>query len=228
MIGLVLGTLRLPLILLVSGDPSAGAGTNIAISAAAAASGGVQHSRAGRVDWRVVAWMTPPSVAGALVGAYYGHTVSERLLFAAIAVVLLWNGIDLLVRPIRERPRSKPRLAPAAVFGAAIGLLGGAIGVILGTLRVPALLGAVGLTAARAVGTNLVVGFFLGTFGFIGHAVRGEIEWAILAVGLAGAIPGGWLGAGATGRFSEIGLRRALGVALIVIAVAFAIEAVLD
>src|SRR6266508_1309050 len=80
MIGLVLGTLRLPLVLLVSGDPSAGAGTNIAISAAAAASGGVRHSRAGRVDWRVVAWMTPPSVAGALVGAYYGHEVPERLL----------------------------------------------------------------------------------------------------------------------------------------------------
>ena len=106
-------------------------------------------------------------------------------------------------------------------------MLGGAIGVILGTLRVPALLGAVGLTAARAVGTNLVVGFFLGAFGFLGHAARGEIEWAILAAGLAGAIPGGWLGARATGRFSEIGLRRALGVALIAVAVAFAVDAAL-
>jgi len=228
MIGLVLGTLRLPLVLLVSGDPSAGAGTNIAISAAAAASGGLRHSRAGRVDWRVVAWMTPPSIAGALAGAYYGHEVPERLLLAAIAAVLLWNGIDLLIRPFHERPRSKPRLAPAALFGAVIGLLGGAIGVILGTLRVPALLGAVGLTAARAVGTNLVVGFFLGTFGFVGHALRGEIEWAILGAGLAGAIPGGWLGAQATGRISELVLRRALGVALLAVGVVFAAEAALD
>jgi uncharacterized membrane protein YfcA len=225
MIGLVLGTLRLPLILLASGDASAAAGTNIAISAAAAASGGVRHSRAGRVDWRVVAWMAPPSVVGALVGGLYGHALPDRLLLAAIAAVLAWNGIDLLTRPFHEAPRAKPRLAPAVLFGAAIGVLGGAIGVILGTLRVPALLRGVGLTAARVVGTNLVVGFFLGAFGFVGHLVQGEVEWAILAAGLAGAIPGGWLGAKATGRFSERGLRRALGIALLAIALLFAVEA---
>ena len=130
MIGLVLGTLRLPLVLLASGDPSAGAGTNIAISAASAASGGLRHSRAGRVDWRVVAWMTPPSVVGALVGAYYSHLVPDRLLFVVIAAVLAWNGLDLLVRPFRGHPREKPNLAPAVVFGGLIGALGGAIGVI--------------------------------------------------------------------------------------------------
>lgn len=225
MIGLVLGTLRLPLVLVVSGDPSAAAGTNIAISAASAASGSVVHSRAGRVDWRVVRWMAPPSVAGALVGALFGHAVPERLLFAAIAAVLLWNGIDLLARPFRARPRDEPRLGVAAVTGAAIGAIGGAIGVILGTLRVPALLGAVGLTASRVIGTNLVVGFFLGAFGFLGHAVRGEIEWPILAAGLVGAIPGGWLGARQTGRISERRLRQALGVALIVIAGVFTVTA---
>ncbi len=37
MLGLVLGTLRLPLIVAISGNPLAAAGTNIAISAAAAA-----------------------------------------------------------------------------------------------------------------------------------------------------------------------------------------------
>jgi uncharacterized membrane protein YfcA len=228
MIGLVLGTLRLPLILLVSGDTSAAAGTNIAISAAAAASGGIRHSRAGRVDWRVVAWMTPPSVVGALLGGLFGHHLPERVLLGAIACVLAWNGIDLLFRPFRERPRREPRVAAAVFFGAVIGLLGGAVGVILGTLRVPALLRSVGLTAMRVVGTNLVVGFFLGAFGFLGHAVHGEVEWAILGGGLAGAIPGGWLGAKQTGRFSELGLRRALGVALLVIAAAFAVETALS
>jgi uncharacterized membrane protein YfcA len=221
----VLGTLRLPLILLVSGDASSAAGTNIAISAGSAAAGSVGHARAGRIDRRVVAWMTPPSVAGALIGGFFGHAVPERLLLGGVAAVLAWNGVDLLHRPFREHPRAKPRLAPAALFGFAIGILGGAIGVILGTLRVPALLRVVGLPAARVVGTNLLVGFFLGVFGFLGHAVRGEVEWAILGVGLAGAIPGGWLGAQATGRLSEVALRRALGVALLAIAVVFCVEA---
>ena len=222
----MLGTLRLPALLLAAGSPAAGAGTNIAISAAAAASGGWRHAREGRVDWRVVAWMAPPSVLGAVVGAVVGGSVPDRLLYAGVAAVLAWNGFDLLVRPIRARPRDEPRMWPAVVFGGLIGLVGGAIGVILGTLRMPALLGAVGLTAHRAVGTNLVVGFFLGVAGFAAHAARLEVEWDLLAAGVAGALPGAWLGARATGGLSEETLRRLIGAALLAIAVAFAAEAV--
>jgi uncharacterized membrane protein YfcA len=227
-VGLVLGTLRLPLVLLTAGDASAAAGTNIAISTASAASGGVGHARAGRIDWHVVACMAPPSVVGAVLGGLFGHRVPEDVLLAAIAAVLAWNGVDLVVRPFRERAAvPEPRVWPAVGFGFAIGLLGGAIGVILGTLRMPALLRAVGLTAHRAVGTNLVVGVALGLFGFLAHAVRLEVEWALLAAGIAGALPGGWLGARFTGRLSEETLRRAIGAALLVIAAAFAVDFVL-
>jgi hypothetical protein len=214
-------------ILLAAGDASSAAGTNIAISAAAAASGGFRHSREGRVDPRVVAWMAPPSIAGAIVGGLGGHLVPTRALLAAIAAVLAWNGIDLLVAPFRARPAARPRVVPAAAFGFLIGLVGGALGVILGTLRMPALLRAVGLDARRAVGTNLVVGFLLGLAGFAAHALRLEVEWGLLGAGLAGALPGAWLGARVTGRISESRLRRAIGAALIVIAAAFAVEVLL-
>jgi uncharacterized membrane protein YfcA len=223
----VLGTLRLPAVLLLSGNATAAAGTNIAISAAAAASGGWRHARAGRVDWRVVAWMTPPSIAGAVGGALLAGHVPERLLFGAIAAVLAWNGVELIVRPVREHPRARARRFPAVVFGFLIGVVGGAIGVILGTLRMPALLGAVGLDAHRAVGTNLIVGFALGVAGFAAHAARLQVEWDLLGAGLAGALPGAWLGARATGRFSELALRRAIGAALLVVAAAFAAEVAL-
>ncbi len=79
---------------------------------------------------------------------------------------------------------------------------------------------AVGLTAHRAVGTNLVVGFFLGVFGFLGHLARMEVEWAVLGVSLLGSIPGAWVGARLTGRLSEEALRRAIGSALLVVSVA--------
>ena len=225
--GLVLGTLRLPALLLAAGSPAAGAGTNIAISAAAAATGGWRHAREGRVDWRIVAWMAPPSVVGAVAGALAAGSVPERALYGVIAAVLAWNGLDLLVRPVRARPREVPRVWPAAAAGLLIGVVGGAIGVILGTLRMPALLGAVGLTAHRAVGTNLVVGFLLGVAGFAAHAARLEVEWDLLAAGLLGALPGAWLGARVTGGLSEETLRRLIGAALLAIAAAFAVQAVL-
>ncbi|MBA2740524.1 MAG: sulfite exporter TauE/SafE family protein, partial [Actinobacteria bacterium] len=69
MLGLVLGTLRLPLIVALTGSPLSAAGTNIAISAASAAAGALRHLREGRVDWRIVAWTAPPSIVGAVVGA---------------------------------------------------------------------------------------------------------------------------------------------------------------
>jgi uncharacterized protein len=169
--------------------------------------------------------MTPPSIAGAIVGALLTDELPTKLLLAVIAAILAWNGFDLLFRPIRARPAAEPKLTPAVIFGFAIGILGGAVGVILGTLRMPALLGAVGLSAHKAVGTNLVVGFALGVAAFATYAAKLEVEWDLLAAGLAGALPGAWLGARVTGALSEAFLRRLIGVALLLIAVAFAVQA---
>jgi hypothetical protein len=228
MLGLVLGTLRLPLIVIATGSPLAAAGTNIAISAAAAGAGGLKHAREGRVDWRVVAWTAPPSVAGAIAGALVADDVSEALLYWLVAGVLVWSGVDLALRPITPRPRERLRVGRGGVLAFLIGLLGGAVGVILGTLRMPALVRSVGLDVRRAAGTNLVVGFLLGVAGFAAHATGGEgIDWAVLAAGLAGALPGGWLGARATGRVSENTLRLALGTVLVLVGIAFAIQAAL-
>lgn len=227
MLGLVLGTLRLPLFVWLAGSPLAAAGTNIAVSAASAASGSARHARDGRVDWRVVAWMAPPSVLGAVLGALLADDVSERLLQALIAVTLLWSGVDLALRPVRPRARERLRLWPAVAGGFGIGALGGAIGVILGTLRMPTLLRGVGMDVKRAAGTNLVVGFLLGVAGFATHAGSLGVEWELLAAGLAGGLPGGWLGARATGRFREDTLRLALGAVLVLVGCAFAAQATL-
>jgi uncharacterized membrane protein YfcA len=169
--------------------------------------------------------MAPPSIAGAVVGGLFAHRISERVLFAGVAAVLLWQGIDLALRPFKQAAPGKERYSPAVFFGLLIGLVGGALGVILGTLRMPALLRAVRLDVRRAIGTNLVVGFGLGVAGFAAHAAELDVDWILLPAGIAGALPGAWLGAKATGQLSETFLRRAIGAALIAVAVAFSIEA---
>ena len=72
---------------------------------------GTGHARAGRVDWRIVAWMAPPSVAGAFIGGFFGSAVPEDVLLGLIAAVLLYSGLDMLLalRPAPERP-GDPRL----------------------------------------------------------------------------------------------------------------------
>ncbi len=167
--------------------------------------------------------MTPPSIVGAVVGALLTDEC-RRTPARAIAAILAWNGLDLLVRPFATKS-PEPQITPAVVFGFLIGILGGAVGVILGTLRMPALLRGVGLTAKRAVGTNLVSASPSAPSPSC-RTRSSDVDWPILAAGIAGALPGGWFGARLTGRIGEATLRRAIGIALLVISLAFLAEVV--
>src|SRR5207237_2371738 len=215
LVGLVLGNLRLPLVVLLAASPAAGAGTNLAISAVSAATAAVAHVRAGRINWRLLAWMAGPSIVGALLGGYLSGALPSRALLLAIAAVLLYSGLDLLRwRPPESRAAAAPAPdidIPAAVATAGvIGLLGGLVGLILGSLRMPALLRLVHETPARAVGTNVAVGFCVGVAGALAHVPDASPDWALLALGSAASVPGALLGSRLTGRLSTDALVRAI------------------
>jgi uncharacterized membrane protein YfcA len=182
--------------------------------------------RAGRINWRLFAWMAPPSIVGALVGGYLSGRVSETALLLAIAAVLLYSGLDLLFRrPAPGRIRQGPHVGAAILSGAVIGLLGGFVGLILGSLRMPALLRLVGEPPARAVGTNLAVGVCVGIAGLVGHLPSAAPDWRLILVGGAASVPGALIGARLTGRLSEQALVRAIGAVLVVAGAAAAIQA---
>jgi uncharacterized membrane protein YfcA len=229
LVGLVLGNIRLPAVLLLSSSPAAGAGANIGISAVAAASASIAHIRAGRVNWRLFGWMAPPSIIGALAGGYISGEIPGDALLLAIAAVLLYSAYELLAKPnvSRKGPGREGLDIPAAVLsGAVIGLLGGIVGLILGSLRMPALIRLVGEEPARAVGTNVTVGFLVGVAGVIGHLPSEPPDWGLLAVGAAASIPGALLGSRLTGRLSDRDLLRAIGVVLVIAAAAMILDAV--
>ncbi|MBA3263040.1 MAG: sulfite exporter TauE/SafE family protein [Thermoleophilaceae bacterium] len=229
-VGLVLGNIRLPAVLLVAASPAAGAGANIGISGVAAFAAAVAHIRAGRINWRLFAWMAPPSMAGAVVGGLISGAIPDTALLLVIGATLLYFGVDLLRRKPQPRGDGAERdgldVRAAVVSGALIGLLGGLVGLILGSLRMPALLRWVGEAPARAVGTNLAVGFWVGVAGVVGH-VPGGVDWMVLAVGAAASIPGAVLGARLTGRLGEQQLLRGIGAILVVAGAATALQAFL-
>jgi uncharacterized protein len=225
-VGLVLGNLRLPLFVLAASSPAAAGGANIAVSGISAATASTTHIRAGRINWRLFGWMAPPSVAGALAGGYLAGVVPDTAVLLAIAVVLLYSGLDLLLRTeTAVRTRERPRVLAAVVSGAVIGLLGGFVGLILGSLRMPALLRIVGESPSRAVGTNLAVGVLVGIAGLLGHLPSAAPDWRLIVVGGAASIPGALLGARLTGRLSDRALVRAIGVVLLVAGTAAGIQA---
>jgi uncharacterized membrane protein YfcA len=227
LVGLVLGNIRLPVVVLAATSPAAGAGANIGISACAALASAVSHIRAGRIDWRLFGWMAPPSMVGAVVGGLLSDRITARALLTTIGLTLLFFGIDLLrshaAPPTAERAE-RPNVRAAVVAGALIGLLGGFVGLILGALRLPALLRFVGLDAFRVVGTNAAVGFCLGVAGVFGHLSSG-VDWTLLGIGAATSVPGSILGATLTGRLDERQLLRAVGVVLLIAGSALLVQA---
>ena len=126
---------------------------------------------------------------GAVIGGLAAGALPGDALLVVIGVTLLGFGIDLL------RPRGAPTarrdrvdLRAAVVAGGLIGFLGGLVGLILGSLRMPALL-RFGEPPAKAVGTNLAVGVSVGIAGVAGH-LPGGVDWGLLALGGAASIPG--------------------------------------
>src|ERR687888_785851 len=91
-VGLVLGNLRLPLFVLAASSRAGGGGANIAVSGISAATASISHIRAGRINWRLFAWMAPPSIIGAMVGGLASGALPSRVLLGVIAAALLWFG----------------------------------------------------------------------------------------------------------------------------------------
>ncbi len=231
-VGLALGTMRLPALLLMGvASPTAG-GTNILISSLSALTGTVRHLREGRVDVRIALAMGVPAVIGAFIGGFASEEVPEALLLSAAGALVFWQGIELIAR-MRSRRGSnafvsdtlegaegsftRTRIAAEGVIGLAVGLVGGAVGLILGSIRLPALIRILRVDPRMAAGTNLFIGFVMGSVGWIGHVVQGHVDYPLLALMGSSAMVGSYYGARLTGRVSLDTLLGAMGWVLLVV-----------
>jgi uncharacterized membrane protein YfcA len=218
LVGLVLGNLRLPVVVQFSSSPAAGAGANVAVSGAAAVASAWTHARAGRVSWRLFAWMAPPSLLGAILGGLVAGELADDVLLIAIGIVVLYGAWEVARyrRPAAGSPEiGRAHLVNAAGVGFGVGLLGGFVGLILGSMRLPAMVKWVGMSPYAAVGTNAAVGVIVGLGGLVGHLPSG-VDWDLLAVGAAGGVPGALLGARLTGRLPEHRLLQAMAAILLI------------
>ena len=239
-VGLALGTMRLPALLLMGIAAPTAAGTNIMVSALASLTGAIRHLREGRVDRRIVLVMGAPAFVGAFIGGFSSGLVSESLPIFLAGLLVFWQGIELIarVRPLMRpltgtRARSGPgpsgrlegsrgiytpnRVLLEGGVGLGVGLLGGAVGLILGSIRLPALIRILRVDPRIAAGTNLFIGFFMGSVGWVGHAVQGQVNYPLLVLMGGSAMVGSYYGAKLTGKVSLDTLVGVMGVVMLVV-----------
>ena len=202
-VGLALGTMRLPALLLMGMAAPTAAGTNIFVSALSAMTGSIRHWREGRVSKQIVLVMGIPAFIGAFIGGFGSERVPEGVLLFLAGLLVTWPGIELLARFRSGTASSGSRNLGAGLFTRnrnileasarfSIGLLGGAVGLILGSIRLPALIRILRVDPRIAAGTNLFIGFIMGSVGWVGHVVQGQVNYPLLAMMGAGARVGSY------------------------------------
>ena len=233
-VGLALGTLRLPCLLLMGVSPSIAAGTNILVSTLSALVGSYRHILERRVNWRLVALMGGPAALGSFIGGFASSAaIPEGALILVAGVFVSWQAVEFWwsqrqaasigSRTCSHSPDSVRVVPPTGVVeattGLVVGLLGGAVGLILGSVRLPVIVRVLRVDPRIAAGSNLVIGSFMGAFGFIGHGIQGEVDIPILAaMGLTG-MAGTYIGARLTGRVSLDTLLTAMSGILLVVGI---------
>ena len=227
-VGLALGTMRLPALLLLGVPSALAGGTNIMVSGLSALTGSIRHLREGRVDIKLVLSMGVPAFIGVFIGGFGSELVSDSILRTAAGVLVLWQGVEFLMR-VRgqaagasglegERGQYTPtRVAAEGAIGFSVGLLGGAVGLILGSIRLPAMVRILRVDPRLAAGSNLFIGLIMGALGWVGHVAQGQVDFVMVALMGAAGMAGSYYGARLTGRVSLDSLVLVMGVVLLAV-----------
>jgi uncharacterized membrane protein YfcA len=177
------------------------------------------YSRERLVDWRVVRWSIAFGVPATAGGALLTNWISGGILVKATDVVLIGLGIRILIggEERQATPRSAAELSPwmlagvATTVGVASGLLANSGGFLLAPLFVTLLR----LPIKSALASSLAVASALAVPGTVVHAALGHIDWVLVAVFAATAVPLSFLGARVAMRTDAHRLERIYGMALI-------------
>jgi len=222
-VGLVLGQLRVVLLIYALGDAAVGTATSLAISTAGTLIGTLRHAIDGRVQLALLLTIGAPSAAAAFFTARYAHMVDARLLKLAIAVLLILTGVSMLVRRAARPadpaapapvPTLSPMLAEVAV-GAVLGAISGLVGLLLGSLRLPAMIRYARVATPTAIGTNMAIGTLTGLSAGVATFLEGQVDLLAFAVVAPATVIGAHLGAGKTGTLAPATLLRVIAWVLV-------------
>lgn len=139
------------------------------------------------------------------------------------------NNLDLIHGPssaLRSSPsspsnisgvRNKQFIFTESLIGFGIGFVGGLVGLIIGSIRLPAMISVLKMETKVAIGTNLAVSSLTGASSLVGHLINGNVDFLIMITMGPAAMLGGYMGAKYTNRFSEGSLKLIIGIVLIVV-----------
>lgn len=182
----------------------------------------IPYARQKEVKWRTVLLFGVPGMAGAVVGAWGAHFVSDAvqmLIFTALLLIASY----LMFKPIKlsdSEGQAERAMLKIAIDGFVVGAVTGLVGVGGGFLIIPALVILGGLSMRLAVGTSLVIIAIKSLAGFVGYipvleALELSVDWDIIWMFSAIGIVGGWLGHKISAKINQEKLKQGFALFLV-------------
>jgi uncharacterized membrane protein YfcA len=205
------------LVYLLGQSPRQATTGSLLIVGLAAIAGVIAHHRAGHVHWRSVLGFGTAGIAGSALGSLVAARLPARVLLVGFALVVLvaavstWRGNP---GPADDRG-GRPPVVRVIIAGFVVGVLTGLFGVGGGFLAVPALVFAVRLDMATAVGTSLAVIAMNSATALVTQLGAGAPDWAVVAPFAGAAVAGALAGRLLARRASGVVLRRAFAIVLV-------------
>lgn len=184
-----------------------------------------RQMRSGNLDHRVATLVIAGGVPGAVLGALASSWVSGAGLLLASGVLLLIVGARVLLPdPSGHAERAAVRRQQVLVVvcpAFAVGVLSGLLANSGGFLLVPLFIVLLGLTAARAAGTSVVVAGALSIPTLAIHWQLGHIDWTVALFFGIGMLPGTLAGTRVGEHMPARQARQLFGVTLVAFAIWF-------
>jgi len=213
-VGLVLGSVRLPLLVYALGSPLSATGTNLAISSMGAMAATYFHMRQGRINFRLLCTIGIPSVIGAVLSVLALAHMKHHWLKILLGIMLIHSGYQMTNsqkhNPSKKRRSFRSSLITEGVIGVAIGALSSAVGLMLSSIRLPAMIQVLRVEPKEAIGTNLAISFFTGIVGAVASLCVSEVNLPIILSVAPATLAGSYLGARFVAKIDPLKLRKIL------------------
>lgn len=128
------------------------------------------------------------------------------------------NTFNNTIAHYNEKDQSRSKILKEILIGFGVGFLGGMVGLVLGSVRMPAMITVLKLPVRIAVGTNLASSAVMGTVGIIGHLINNNIDYVVIMIMGPSAMFGAFMGAKFTNKIEEQNLKLIISIILFLVA----------
>lgn len=215
------------LTLFFSVNPHMSIGTSLMVDVITSIAVAISYFRHGNVKLEASLWITVGSIIGAQIGSRWAGVISDQVLNAIFAVVLIISGIATLKRGNKTFDSKKVLHFDSKVaqdtlllaIGFVIGIISGLVGAGGGVMILLTIIFIMHYPMHEAVGTSTVIMAITALSSLVGYARQGNVDWKIGGLITIGALIAGIIGARFANKVSEEKLNKIVAIIFILLGI---------